>query len=200
MNETRCKEIELLSAAQRGDNKAFDRLVMNNQKAIFRAVMRDCVDPDLAADVMQDALIRAYKSLPAFRGEASFSTWFFRIARNVCWRRKQQIKSQDTVSLDQPIFTNSDADSMVRQVVDYYAENPQETLLENEVKQRISAAVESLPSSLRAVLVLRDMEDQSTQETADKLGITTMAVKARLHRARAALRLKLQDYFSEDAN
>lgn len=200
MNNSRCKEVELLVAAQKGDNAAFDRLVLNNQRAIFRAVMRDCVDPDLAADVMQDALIRAYKSLPAFRGEASFSTWFFRIARNVCWRRKQQIKSQDTVSLDQPVFTNSDADSMVRQVVDYYAENPQETLLENEVKEKVSAAVADLPQGLRTVLILRDMEDQSTQETADKLGITTMAVKARLHRARAALREKLQDYFMDDPN
>ncbi len=200
MMNSRCRDIELLKAAQKGDNAAFDRLVINNQRAIFRAVMRDCVDPDLAADVMQDALIRAYRSLPAFRGEASFSTWFFRIARNVCWRRKQQIKSQDTVSLDQPVFSSSDADSMVRQVVDYYAENPQDTLLENEIKEKVAVAVDSLPNNLKEVLILRDMEDKSTQETADELGITVMAVKARLHRARAALREKLQSYFMDGTN
>ena len=200
MLNSRCRDIELLKAAQKGDNAAFDRLVINNQRAIFRAVMRDCVDPDLAADVMQDALIRAYRSLPAFRGEASFSTWFFRIARNVCWRRKQQIRSQDTLSLDQPVFSSSDADSMVRQVVDYYAENPQDTLLENEIKEKVAVAVDSLPDNLKDVLVLRDMEDKSTQETADELGITVMAVKARLHRARAALREKLQSYFMDGTN
>ncbi len=183
-----------VKAAQIGDTEAFDRLVMANQKRIFRALMRDCDNADLAADVMQDALIRAYRSLPSFRGDASFSTWFFRIARNMCWRRKQQLRSQETVSLDQPL-TSDEADTLVRQIADFYAENPQDLLLEEEVRQRVQDAISRLPASLRTVLILRDMEGLSTQETAEQMGLTEAAVKARLHRARQALRVELEAYF-----
>ncbi len=187
----------LIRAAQQGDSRAFDRLVHRYQAQVYRAMTRACANPDLAADVLQEALIRAFRALPQFRGDASFATWLFRIAKNLCVRKQQQIMAHPTISLDQPLGEEEDAENLLRQMIDTTAQNPQQVLLDQEVRQKVREAVDKLPPNLREVLILRDMEDLSNQETAERTGLTVAAVKARLHRARALLREHLEEYFSE---
>jgi RNA polymerase sigma-70 factor (ECF subfamily) len=187
----------LIRAAQQGDNRAFDRLVHRYQAQVYRAMTRACANPDLAADVLQEALIRAFRALPQFRGDASFATWLYRIARNLCVRKQQQMLSHPTVSLDQPMGDEEGADTLLRQMADFNLQNPQQVVLAEEIRQKVREAVDKLPPNLREVLILRDMEDLSNQETAERTGLTVAAVKARLHRARSLLRQHLEEYFSE---
>jgi RNA polymerase sigma-70 factor (ECF subfamily) len=187
----------LIRAAQQGDNRAFDRLVHRYQAQVYRAMTRACANPDLAADVLQEALIRAFRALPQFRGDASFATWLYRIARNLCVRKQQQMLLHPTVSLDQPMGDEEGADTLLRQMADFNLQNPQQVVLAEEIRQKVREAVDKLPPNLREVLILRDMEDLSNQETAERTGLTVAAVKARLHRARSLLRQHLEEYFSE---
>ncbi|MDW8105193.1 MAG: sigma-70 family RNA polymerase sigma factor [Armatimonadota bacterium] len=191
------EERHLIRAAQQGDSRAFDRLVHRYQGQIYRAMTRACANPELAQDVLQEAMIRAFRALPQFRGDASFATWLFRIAKNLCVRKQQQMLAHPTVSLDQPLSEEEDAESLLRQMIDYSAQNPQQVVLDEEIRQKVREAVDKLPPNLREILILRDMEDLSNQETAERTGLTVAAVKARLHRARALLREHLEEYFSD---
>lgn len=191
------EERHLIRAAQQGDNRAFDRLVHRYQSQVYRAMTRACANPDLAEDVLQEAMIRAFRALPKFRGDSSFATWLYRIARNLCVRKQQQAQAHPTISLDHPITNEEDANTLMTQLVDVFAENPQQVVLEDEIRQKVREAVDRLPANLREVLILRDIEDLSNQETAKRTGLTVAAVKSRLHRARALLREQLEDYFSE---
>lgn len=191
------EERHLIRAAQQGDSRAFDRLIHRYQGQIYRAMTRACANPDLAQDVLQEAMIRAFRALPQFRGDASFATWLFRIAKNLCVRKQQQMLAHPTISLDQPLGEEEDAESLLRQMIDHTAQNPQQVVLDEEIRQKVREAVDKLPPNLREVLILRDMEDLSNQETAQRTGLTVAAVKARLHRARALLREHLEEYFSD---
>jgi len=191
------EEHHLIRAAQQGDSRAFDRLIHRYQAQIYRAMTRACANPDLAADVLQEAMIRAFRALPQFRGDASFATWLFRIARNLCVRKQQQMTAHPTISLDQPLGEDEEAESLLRHMIDPAAKNPQQIVLDEEIRQKVREAVDKLPANLREVLILRDMEDLSNQETAERTGLTVAAVKARLHRARALLREHLEEYFWE---
>lgn len=191
------EERYLIRAAQQGDSRAFDRLVHRHQGQVYRAMTRACANPDMAADVLQEAMIRAFRALPQFRGDASFATWLYRIARNLCVRKQQQMMAHPTISLDQPLNEEEDASALLRQMIDMAAENPQQVVLAKELREKIWEAVGKLPHNLREVLILRDMEDLSNQETAERTGLTVAAVKARLHRARALLREQLEEYLSE---
>jgi len=191
------EDLRPIRAAQQGDNRAFDRLVHRYQGQVYRAMTRACANPDLAADVLQEAMIRAFRALPKFRGDASFATWLYRIARNLCVRKQQQMMAHPTISLDQPLGDEEDADTLLRQMIDFNAQSPQQVVLDEEVRQKVREAVDKLPPNLREVLILRDMEDLSNQETAERTGLTVPAVKARLHRARALLREHLAEYFAE---
>lgn len=191
------EERHLIRAAQQGDSRAFDRLIHRYQGQIYRAMTRACANPELAQDVLQEAMIRAFRALPQFRGDASFATWLFRIAKNLCVRKQQQMLAHPTVSLDQPLSDEEDAENLLRQMIDYSAQNPQQVILDEEIRQKVREAVDKLPPNLREILILRDMEDLSNQETAERTGLTVAAVKARLHRARALLREHLEEYFSE---
>ncbi|MGQ9881344.1 MAG: sigma-70 family RNA polymerase sigma factor [Armatimonadota bacterium] len=191
------EERHLIRAAQQGDSRAFDRLVHRYQGQVLRAMTRACANPDMAADVLQEALIRAFRALPQFRGDASFATWLFRIARNLCVRKQQQMMAHPTISLDQPLNEDEDVSALMRQMIDFAAENPQQVVLAKELREKVWEAVDKLPANLREVLILRDMEDLSNQETAERTGLTVAAVKARLHRARALLREYLEEYLSD---
>ena len=99
-------------------------------------------------------------------------------------------------SLDDPLNTE-EGQAILRQLIDQHAQDPEAVVIENDLRERVQQAVAELPDSLRPVLVLRDIEELSTEETAQRLGITQAAVKARLHRARELLRHKLEAYLHE---
>jgi RNA polymerase sigma-70 factor (ECF subfamily) len=190
------EETYLLEAAKQGDTEAFDRLWARHRDKVFRSLLRACGgDPDTTHDVLQDALLNAFRALQQFRGDANFATWLCTIARRLCIRARRDFDR--FYSLDDPLSTE-EGQAILRQLIDQHAQDPETIVIENDLRERVQQAVAELPDSLRPVLVLRDIEDLSTEETARRLGITQAAVKARLHRARELLRQKLETYLQQE--
>jgi RNA polymerase sigma-70 factor (ECF subfamily) len=140
-----------------------------------------------AEDVLQEAFIKAFRSLKGFKGESKFSTWLYRITVNLALMKLRK-KKIDAVSLDEPISTDEGA---VQREIEDEGLDPLAELIESESMEVLDKAINELPKSYRAVFVLRHVEGLSTEETARILNITIPAVKSRLHRTRLMLKEKL---------
>ena len=183
-----------LEALHAGDPEEFARLVDAYSGKIYRLASKMLNQQLDAEDVLQETFLKAYRGIKSFDGRSKISTWLFRIATNealMVIRRKHP----DTVSIDEPIETEEGEQEPI-QIVDWCC-LPEEELLSDETKERLDAAVQKLPEKLRVVFILRDINDLSTHETAEILGLTETAVKTRLSRARLRLREELSIYFSE---
>ncbi len=183
---------ELVHAAQNGDQRAFAQLVEKYEARVYNLARKMMRDPQDAEDVLQETFISVFRHLKDFQGDASFSTWLYRIATNASLMKLRGRKTPP-LSLDAPVEMD-DAGALPREIVDWGI-TPEEALLSGEVRAQMDAAVDALPESLRAVFVLRDIEGLSVQETADVLSISVPNVKTRLHRARLMLRENLSEYF-----
>ena len=178
---------DLVSRARRRDGKAFDKLVIRYQDKIYRLARRMTETDEDAEDVLQEAFVKAYKSLPAFEGKSKFSTWLYRITVNLALMklRKRKIES---VSLDVPVTTE---EGSVPREFENGGPDPLATLEAKESSESLDQAISALPASYRAVFVLRHVEGLSTGETARILKVSVAAVKSRLHRTRILLREQL---------
>jgi RNA polymerase sigma-70 factor, ECF subfamily len=177
-------EQALISAARKGDRRAFNQLVLHYQGLAYNVAYRILGDPEAAADATQDAFFSAYRAMPKFRGGA-FKSWLLRIVTNACYDQLRVKQRRPTSSLDDlPI----EADHT------YYlkdsAEQPDEFVERKELNRFIEAAIATLPLEQRTVLVLSDVQGMSYEEVADVLNISLGTVKSRLSRGRA----KLRDY------
>jgi RNA polymerase sigma-70 factor (ECF subfamily) len=183
-----------LKALQAGDQEEFAHLVETYSSKIYRLAIKMLNQQQDAEDVLQETFLKAYRGLKSFDGRSKISTWLFRIATNealMVIRRKHP----NVISIDEPVETEEGEQDPV-QIVDWCC-LPEEELLSEETKVRLDAAVQNLPERLRLVFLLRDVNDLSTHETADVLGLTDTAVKTRLSRARLRLREELSAYFGE---
>jgi RNA polymerase sigma-70 factor (ECF subfamily) len=144
-----------------------------------------------SADAVQDAFVSAFQSLDTFAGNAQLSTWLHRIVVNHCLMKLRQRKRRRTVSLDGllPAFDETGHHS---RPVPAWAQPPEARLSQAETRAQVRACIDRLPEPYRAVLLLRDIEERDTDETAELLGLSRAAVKTRLHRARQALRTLLE--------
>jgi len=174
---------DLIDRAQQGDRDAFGELVAQHQHEVFTLAVRLMRDRDLAADVSQDAFIRAWRAISNFRGDAKFSTWMHRITVNTAWTHRSK---QKRVRLD-PLESMSS--------------EPQATTLDPvrageavSASPRIEEALMQLSLSIRAVVVLKDVYGWSHSEIADHLDISVTAAKVRLHRGRKELRHLLEGF------
>jgi RNA polymerase sigma-70 factor (ECF subfamily) len=186
-----------LEALQEGNPEEFSRLVNTYSSKIYRLAIKMLNQQQDAEDVLQETFLKAYRGLKSFDGRSKLSTWLFRIATNealMVLRRKHP----DFLSIDEPVETEEGEQEPV-QIVDWCC-LPENELLSVESRERLDAAVQKLPESLRVVFVLRDINDLSTHETADVLGLSDIAVKTRLSRARLRLREVLSAYFGEQVN
>ena len=173
----------LVERAQRGDRGAFDLLVLKYQQKILKLVMRFVRDPADALDVSQEAFIKAYRALPAFRGDSAFYTWLYRIAINAAKNhlaafqrkpREQELDSQD------PDYYASDA--RLRD-----EESPEGLVMQEQLRQTIARAMESLPDELRTAIMLREIEGLSYEEIAQAMDCPVGTVRSRIFRAREAI-------------
>jgi RNA polymerase sigma-70 factor, ECF subfamily len=172
---------ELVSAAKAGDRSAFDELVKSTYGSTYTLALRLTHNEEDARDVVQEAYLRAYKSIKKFRGDAEFTTWLYRITANCA----------ATLLTRGNKHRHEDIDDQV-QVFDERPEiDPEARADASLLRDRVSAALANLPPRLRAVVVLRDIYDLPHDEIAQELGITEAAAKVRLHRARKQLREKL---------
>ena len=145
-----------------------------------------------AEDVLQEAFLKAYEHLDGFQGNSEFYTWIVRIAVNEALMKLRKRKGDRTVSLDEPVETGEEK---VKREIAVWEDNPEQQYSHEEMRAILDEAVESLKEDFRTVFVLRDIEELSTEETAETLGISIPAVKSRLLRARLALREKLTRKF-----
>lgn len=148
---------------------------------VARAILRDDAE---AEDVMQDAYVRAYHHLNQFSGRAKFSTWLIRIAVHEALARVRRRKRYDALE----DYAESQGETMI---FSSGAPNPAQEVSAAQTRAMLEAAILALPDTYRTVLMMRDIEELSTAETADALELSEENVKVRLHRARALLRREL---------
>lgn len=177
------KEQELIARAQSGDKAAFGALVREHSDMVYTLSRRLVGDPHLAADVAQETMIRAWRALPKFRGDARLSTWLHRITVNTAWTHKKRAKRHQGTSLDDIGELAAPGD----------AQNPEFAGEIAELRGSLRAALDSLPEAQRQIVVMKDVYGWSHAEIADSTGITVTAAKVRLHRARARLAKMLEE-------
>ena len=191
---------QLVERAQLGDLPAFEALVERHEDRLYRLAVRLLRNDDDAREVLQEAFLSAWQKLGDFAGRAQFGSWIYRVTLNAALmllrtrRRRPTVSAEDVAegTLDEALARGQD------QGTNDWIRRPDEQLQSDELKQHIQLAMDQLPEILRVVFVLRDVEDLSTEETADALGITVQAVKTRLHRARLALRAAISEYFGKN--
>ena len=185
-------ESALVAKARAGDAAAFNDLVTRYERKIFRLAKHITQSDEDAEDVLQEAFLKAYEHLPDFQGQSKFYTWIVRIAVNESLMKLRKRKSDRTVPLDEPLDTGEDV--VVREIA-VWEDDPEKKYNREELANILDEAVQSLRPAFRTVFVLRDIEELSTEETAEALGISVPAVKSRLLRARLQLREKLTRLF-----
>src|SRR5262252_3243100 len=185
-------ETSLVTQAREGDNLAFAGLVKRYEAKIFRLAMHITQNREDAEDVLQETFLKAYEHLDQFQGNSKFYTWVVRIAVNQSLMKLRRRKTDKSVSLDETIDTGED--TVVREIA-AWGEDPEERFSREELGEILDGAVDSLDPLYRSVFVLRDVEELSTEETAEMLGLSVPAVKSRLLRARLQLREKLTRFF-----
>lgn len=183
----------LVRAAKRGEASAFEELMRRYEGKIFRLTHNITQNREDAEDAMQEAFLKAYAHLDGFHGDSRFYTWLVRIAANEALMRLRKRKPGQ-ISLDEPI--QGDTDLMPRELEDW-GPSPEQRYAQTELRGILAEFIEKLEPEYRIVLVLREIEELSTEETAEALGISVPAVKSRLLRGRLKLREKLNRYFRQ---
>jgi len=177
----------LVERAKKGDRRAFEGLVDSYKDKVFLYVSRMLHDPEEAHDIAQETFVRAYQSLPGFRGASSFQTWLYRIASNLVIDsvRRHRRREDTAVSLDAPVDT--DEGQMGRDLADD-RRGPEALAESSAVQHEVQRAIAKVTPKLRAVLVMYDIQGMSYQEIAEVLGCPLGTVKSRLFNARSQLK------------
>jgi RNA polymerase sigma-70 factor, ECF subfamily len=188
-------ERELVAQAQAGSMSAFERLVEKYERRIFRLAQNITRNREDAEDVMQNALVKAFRKLSAFRGDSSFYTWLVSITVNEALMGVRR-RRWNVVSMDDPDKSNY---SLLRDEIEDWGPNPEQRYSQTELQEILGRTIGALSPGYRIVFQLRDIESFSTRETAQALSLSSTAVKSRLQRARLQLRKSLNRYFGANA-
>ena len=185
-------DVDLVRRLKAGDEDAYAAVVRTLGGRMLSVARRFLHDEEAARDAVQDAFLSAFRGIHNFDGEAQLGTWLHRIVVNAALMklRTRRRKPEQSIEPMLPAFAE-DGHHASRPVI-AWTESAEQTLLRREARERVRAAIAELPESYRTVLLLRDIEERSTREAADLLGVTENALKLRLHRARQALATKLQ--------
>jgi RNA polymerase sigma-70 factor (ECF subfamily) len=184
----------LVLLAKNGDDPAFAELVKRYSRRILRVARNITNNDEDSEDVLQETFLKAYTHLDRFEGNSKFYTWLVRIAMNEALMKLRKRKTGKVVSLDEELSTGDDT---VTREIAVWDGNPEDQFSQHELRELLDKTVSSLPDGFRTVFILRDVEELSTEETADMLGLSIPAVKSRLLRARLQLREKLTRVFKK---
>ena len=184
-------DLALVRRVQKGDKAAFDALVLKYQHKVLKLVQRYVRDHAEAEDVVQDAFIKAYRALPAFRGDSAFYTWLYRIAINTA---KNALVSAGrrpmSFDLEAPDAAGAEFQSRLKDT-----DTPERLLLTEEIRGTVNRAIDGLPDDLRTAIVLRELEGLSYEEIARTMECPVGTVRSRIFRAREAIDRHLQGVF-----
>jgi len=171
--------------AQRGDRRAFDRLVLKHQRRVYFTVTKLLHDQEAAYDVVQDVFVKAYLKLSQFDIGRPFYPWLHRIAVNTALNELNRPQRKQNADWPADVF------------VDPGGESPEQAVVTGELEAAAAKAIEALPEGQREVFVLRTAEGLKYEEIAELLGLTKGTVMSRLSRARAKMKLRLAPYLTE---
>jgi RNA polymerase sigma-70 factor, ECF subfamily len=190
MTQMMMGDAALIAGLQAGDAEAFEALVRKYMPALLRVARRFLRSEEDARDAVQDAFISAFKSIRNFASQSQLGTWLHRIVINssLMKLRRQKRRPEEDIEAYLPRF-QTDGHQVEPSVP--WSESAEAVLQRAELREHVRAAIDELPDTYRNVLLLRDIEELTTEETATVLGINPNTVKVRLHRARQALRALL---------
>lgn len=187
----------LVERAQKGEQKAFELLMSKYQRRLIRLISRFVKDEHEVNDVAQEAMIRAYRALPNFRGESAFYTWLYRIAINTAKNflvisGKQPFVSAEAANEDGDILDLSD------QIADYHT--PEAEMINREILQTVESTISHLPEDLRKAITLREMDGLSYEEIAKIMDCPIGTVRSRIFRAREVIAKDLRPLLETSEN
>lgn len=189
---TREEELALVQRVQSGELDAFEDLVRAHEKTVYNLALRMTGNPQDAEDMAQEAFLKAYRSLPDFRGESKFSVWLYRIVSNVCLDHLRKQSRRTASSL-----TREDEDGEEQQLeVPDESQSPERLLEQKLTREAVQRGLAELPEEQRQILLLREIRGMSYEEIAETLGLEAGTVKSRIFRARK----KLSAFLLQDGN
>jgi RNA polymerase sigma-70 factor (ECF subfamily) len=180
---------QLVARAQAGDKRAFELLVEKYQRKLARLLSRFIRDPAEVEDVTQEAFIKAYRALPAFRGDSAFYTWLYRIgintAKNYLMAMGRRAPTSTEVEAEEA--EGFDEGEQLRDI-----NTPESLLLSNEIAQTVNSTIEQLPEELRTAIQMREIEGMSYEDIAKAMDCPIGTVRSRIFRAREAIAAQLR--------
>jgi len=180
---------QLVERAQRGDKHAFELLVQKYQRKLARLLSRFIRDPAEVEDVTQEAFIKAYRALPAFRGDSAFYTWLYRIgintAKNYLMALSRRAPTSTEVGAEEA--EGFEEGEQLRDI-----NTPESMLLSNEIAETVNSTIEKLPEELRTAIQLREIEGMSYEDIAKVMDCPIGTVRSRIFRAREAIAEQLR--------
>jgi RNA polymerase sigma-70 factor (ECF subfamily) len=182
----------LVERVQRGDQRAFEMLVVKYQRRIERLIARMVRDTDLVEDIAQETFIRAYRALPNFRGESAFYTWLYRIGVNTAKKALLGLKRDPLVTEAALASMDDDDDSSRVENEMTSGETPETLMASRQVAETVNEAIEALSEDLRQAITLREIEGLSYEEISEMMNCPIGTVRSRIFRAREAIASKLR--------
>lgn len=188
--EAAAQDLAWMARVKKGDVEAFRELIEAHQHRVIGTVAKMLGNESDAADIGQQVFIRIWRSAPRYEATAKFTTWLFKITRNLVFNELRRRKRHPTFSLDHI----AEEDDRPRQAADQSSKPPDTALLDEEMQTAIQRAIDELPEVQRMAIVLRRYEDVSYEEIGKILDLSVPAVKSVIFRARTELREKLRRY------
>lgn len=177
-------ERKLIERASGGDPSAFNRLMETHERRMYAVALRMCANREDAQDCLQEAMLRIYRSISSFKSQSSFATWVYRITMNTCLDELRKKKNKQNTSLDSLLdmgWSPQDETS-----------SPERQTIQEEARQYLHKAIQTLPEDMRSAIVLRDIQGLTYEEIAQALDINVGTIKSRISRGREKLREKLK--------
>lgn len=183
----------LIERIKAGDDAAFQQLVQRYQNRVYSLVHRIVNMPEDTEDIAQEVFVTLHRSMANFRGECAFSTWMYRITVNHCKNRLKYLQRRNFHRAD---AIEDTAESDLRAPVSMSFADPEQQMIGKQLETIIQQELSQLDEEYRIVLILRDIEHLSYDHISDITGLALGTVKSRLHRARSALKERMEQYFS----
>jgi RNA polymerase sigma-70 factor, ECF subfamily len=185
----------LVARLQGGDERAVAELATTYGSKIYQLAFRYLRNKEDAEEVTQDVLYKVYRKADAFRGDAAFSSWIYRITFNAAMSRLRTAHHQRALDDDrQTVSVDSEAPTVTAREVADWSDMADERILRRQLRRRVFRAILALPAIYRAPVMLRDIQGMSTEEASAMLRVKDQTLKSRLHRGRLILRKQLADF------